>query len=63
MLVSLYWWHFLFFSGTLVQLEEFVSFLNTRMPTVKFSLEYDLESIHFLDVEVCKKDQLSTKYL
>lgn len=47
---------FFIVSGTLALLEEFVGFLNNRMSTIKFLLEYDFESFHFLDVEVCKRD-------
>lgn len=52
--------NFFIFSGTMAQLVEFVSYLNAKMSTIKFSLEYDLESINFVDVEVCTRNQLST---
>lgn len=51
---------FFIFSGTSAQLEEFNLFINSRMPSIKFSLESSRDNISFLDVAVVKKHNLNT---
>lgn len=43
---------FFIFSGTVEQLQQFHAFLNTRLDSIRFTLEHDLFSISFLDVNV-----------
>ena len=45
---------FFIFSGSHSQLEEFKTHINSRLPSIKFSLEYSRESVSFLDVLVTK---------
>lgn len=35
-------------------------YINSRVPTIKFTLEASSDSISFLDVNMCKDDHLST---
>lgn len=43
---------FLIFSGTVEELNQFHEFLNSRLDSIRFSLEYSMSSISFLDVKV-----------
>ncbi|KAL7372179.1 hypothetical protein ABVT39_011623 [Epinephelus coioides] len=52
---------FFIFSGTLERLECFKEQINSRMPSIKFSLEYSYDSVSFLDVCVSKGGRLETK--
>ena len=52
---------FCIFTGSSDELQEFKSYINSRMPTIKFTLEQSQESISFLDVVVKKTDQLETR--
>ncbi|XP_041423533.1 uncharacterized protein LOC108704076 isoform X3 [Xenopus laevis] len=38
------------------KLQSFCEYLNTRLPTIKFTLEFDKTEIHFLDVKVEVRD-------
>ena len=51
---------FFIFNGSLTQLEEFKLYINSRMTSIKFSLEYSQETVSFLDVCVNKSDHLTT---
>ena len=51
---------FCIFTGTSDQLQEFKSYINSRMQAIKFTLEHSLESISFLDVVVKKSDQIKS---
>ena len=52
---------FCIFSGSQEQLLEFQSYINSRLPTIKFTLEQSQQSIPFLDVTVNKSDYLETR--
>ena len=45
---------FLLWPGSLQQLCDFVDFLNTGHPTINFTLQYNMHSIDFLDMNVYK---------
>ncbi|XP_041419667.1 uncharacterized protein LOC121393892 [Xenopus laevis] len=47
---------FFVWQGTEESLKLFVDHLNSRIPTIKFTLEYDRNQIHFLDVTVRLQD-------
>ena len=42
------------FSANFEMLQEFMSYINTRLPSIKFTLESSLETVNFLDVSVRK---------
>ena len=44
---------FFIFSGT-VELNQFHEFLNSRLDSIRFTLEYNMSSISFLDVQVSR---------
>ena len=61
MLVQIYRWYFFsIFSGTTDQLEGFRLYMNSRMSSIKFTLEFNRESVSFLDVLVKMDEQVST---
>ncbi|XP_041417139.1 uncharacterized protein LOC108704076 isoform X2 [Xenopus laevis] len=43
---------FFIWQDTEEKLQSFCEYLNTRLPTIKFTLEFDKTEIHFLDVKV-----------
>ena len=45
---------FLLWPGSPQQLCDFVDFLNTGHPTINFTLQYDMHSIDFLDINIYK---------
>ena len=47
---------FMIWRGTEMQLDEFLSYINSRIPSISFTMEKDRTSIHFLDVQLFKKD-------
>ncbi len=51
---------FFIFLGTSAQLEDFNVYINSRMPSIKFSLEFSQDGISFLDVNVVKNEHLNT---
>ncbi len=51
---------FCIFTGS-QQLDNFKLYINTRMPSIKFSLVHSQHSISFFDVPVNKLDQLETR--
>ena len=42
------------FSGTVEQLNQFHEFLNSRLDSIRFTLEFDMSFISFLDVQVSR---------
>lgn len=48
---------FLLWSGTETELTEFVSYLNSMHPFLKFSLTKSLVDISFLDVKIWKNNE------
>ena len=42
--------------GTLDQLKEFLTTINTLHPTIKFDAKYSFSSINFLDIQINKSD-------
>ena len=46
---------------SLAQLNNFKSYLVTRMPTITFNMEHSQELITFLDVVVTKTESVKTK--
>lgn len=52
---------FMIWGGSESELLNFITFLNSRAPTITFSSERDLKSIHFLDVLISKQNnEIST---
>ena len=49
-------------SGTIVQLQEFIKNLSNRHPTFKFDFQYSKTSIEFLDTTIYKSKE-QTKFL
>lgn len=45
---------FFIFSGTVEQLNQFHEFLNSRLDSIRFTLEHNMSSISFLDVQVSR---------
>lgn len=45
---------FLIWKDSEEELHEFIQFLNPRLDSITFSFEYNLSSIHFLDVLISK---------
>ena len=47
---------FTLWNGTLDQLKEFLTTINTLHPTIKFDVKYSFSSINFLDTQIYKSD-------
>ncbi len=45
---------FMIWSGSEQELDSFVSFINSKIPSIKFTMEKSCDSIHFWDVKVRK---------
>ena len=57
----LVWWRyidyiFMIWKHEETKLKEFLKILNSPQPTIKFTAEYSLEKINFLDVEVIRSE-------
>lgn len=50
---------FFIFSGTVAQLDDFKMYIDSRMLTIKFTIEFSSDSVSFLDVNVRKDDLFS----
>lgn len=47
---------FLIWTGNENQLNDFFDYVNSRMPSISFTMEKNKNTIHFLDVEITKKE-------